>query len=255
MKIGAQLFTAREYTKTLEDFGETLKKVADIGYTSVQVSGTCPYEPEWLKEQLGKNGLTCDLTHTPLPAMIEDPIKVVNNHKVFNCKYIGVGMMPRIHQEYQNKEVWVDYAEKALPIAKVFKENGAYLMYHNHWQEVVDVDGEYCIDYLKKTLPADLMGYTLDVHWVKAGGCDPVEILKSLKGATPCVHFKDLVHVDGERRFAPVGTGELDFDAIIKTCLDLDVEFAFVEQDNCYGEDPFKCLKISYDYLKSMGLK
>ena len=54
--------------------------------------------------------------------------------------------------------------------------------------------------------------------------------------------------------FAPVGSGELDFDAIIKTSLDLGVEFAFVEQDNCYGEDPFMCLKKSYDYLKSMGL-
>ena len=42
MKIGAQLFTVRDFTKTLDDFAETLKKIADIGYTTVQVSGTCP---------------------------------------------------------------------------------------------------------------------------------------------------------------------------------------------------------------------
>lgn len=30
MKIGAQLYTVRDYTKNLDDFAETLKKVADI---------------------------------------------------------------------------------------------------------------------------------------------------------------------------------------------------------------------------------
>ena len=31
MQIGAQLYTAHNHTKTLEDFSATLKKVADIG--------------------------------------------------------------------------------------------------------------------------------------------------------------------------------------------------------------------------------
>ena len=31
MRIGAQLYTVREYMKNLDDFAETLKKVADIG--------------------------------------------------------------------------------------------------------------------------------------------------------------------------------------------------------------------------------
>jgi sugar phosphate isomerase/epimerase len=56
MEIGAQLFTLRDYCKTLPDFAETLTKVADIGYKTVQVSGVCPYEPEWLAEQLKKTG-------------------------------------------------------------------------------------------------------------------------------------------------------------------------------------------------------
>ena len=38
MKIGAQLYTLRDSCKDLESFAETLKKVADIGYTTVQVS-------------------------------------------------------------------------------------------------------------------------------------------------------------------------------------------------------------------------
>ena len=57
MKIGAQLYTLRDYCTNLEDFADTLKKVAEIGYTVVQVSGVCQYEPEWLANELKKNGL------------------------------------------------------------------------------------------------------------------------------------------------------------------------------------------------------
>ncbi|MBQ0101693.1 MAG: hypothetical protein KBT31_02730 [Firmicutes bacterium] len=91
MRIGMQLYTLRDYCKTTEDFAETLKKVADIGYKFVQVSGTCAYEAEWLKEQLDKNGLACPLTHYDQEKMINTPEATVSFHNVFGCKHIGLG--------------------------------------------------------------------------------------------------------------------------------------------------------------------
>ena len=44
MQIGAQMYTTRESCKTLEGFAETLRRIADIGYQTVQVSGTCPFQ-------------------------------------------------------------------------------------------------------------------------------------------------------------------------------------------------------------------
>ena len=64
MKIGAQFYTVRDFCKDLDGFAETLKKIADIGYKTVQISGTCAFEPEWLKAQLDSNGLECVITHT-----------------------------------------------------------------------------------------------------------------------------------------------------------------------------------------------
>jgi len=54
---------------------------------------------------------------------------------------------------------------------------------------------------------------------------------------------------------APVGKGVLDFEAITTVAQELGVEYALVEQDNCYGEDPFDCLRQSYNYLASLGLR
>ena len=58
MLIGAQLYTVEKFCRNLDDLAETLKKVADIGYTTVQLSGVCPYEPEWVRDELKKNGKT-----------------------------------------------------------------------------------------------------------------------------------------------------------------------------------------------------
>ena len=81
MKIGAQMFTTRATCQTLEGFADTLKRIADIGYTTVQVSGTCPYEGEWLRDQLKLNGLKCVLTHIPVPRLDGRPLgRIENRH-------------------------------------------------------------------------------------------------------------------------------------------------------------------------------
>ena len=49
MEIGAQFYTVRELCKDINGFADTLKRVADIGYKNVQISGTCEFDPEWLK--------------------------------------------------------------------------------------------------------------------------------------------------------------------------------------------------------------
>ncbi len=257
MKIGAQLYSVNQYTKTIEDFSETLKKIADIGYKYVQVSGTCKYDAHWLKEELDKDGLICTLTHYDMERMKTDTKAVIEEHKVFGCKYIGIGSMPNIFGDNAKpNEVWQQFTSDYLPAAKLMAENGCYFMYHNHDREFIpNEQGNICMDYLINAFSPVEMGFTLDTHWVKAAGHDPVQWLKKLSGRLPCVHYKDLITMpDGEKRFAPVGSGELDFDAIIKTSFDVGVEYAFVEQDKCYDEDPFKCLKQSFDYLHSVGL-
>lgn len=39
MELGAQLYTVREYGQNEKDIRRTMKKIADIGYKTVQVSG------------------------------------------------------------------------------------------------------------------------------------------------------------------------------------------------------------------------
>lgn len=262
MKIGAQLFTLHDYTKTLEDFEQTLKKVAEIGFKYVQVSGVCEHTPEWLKEKLEKYGLKCVLTHTKPDNMLADPVKVCKDHDVFDCDYIGLGGMPRLwnYDEFTNDEVVDKFIEEYHPVMEAFKENGKYMMYHNHHFEFAKLEnGNFMWDELAKRIPADLMGFTLDTYWIQFGGKDPAKEIRKLSGRLPCVHFKDYKVIrtakDSSVQFAPVGSGNLDWDDIISACEESGVKYVLIEQDNCFGADPFECLKSSFKFLKSKGLE
>ena len=59
----------------------------------------------------------------------------------------------------------------------------------------------------------------------------------------------------GERKMSWVGGGNvLDFEKIIPAFIEAGTKYAYIEQDNCNGENPFDCLRKSYDYLRSLGL-
>ncbi len=246
MLIGAQLFTVREYTKDLNAFAETLKKVTDIGYQTVQVSGTCAFEPEWLKAELQKNGLQCVITHTPPAKMLENPEKVAKDHEIFGCKYIGLGSYN--FADGGSEGLKRDYQ----PVAKAFKQNGKYFMYHNHYAEFQKENGMFIMDKIINDFAPDELGVTLDTYWVQYAGCDPVEWLLKLSGRVPCIHLKDYAF---DAKMAVVVEGTLHFDRIIAAAQEAGTAYMLVEQDDCNGEDPFDCLKRSYLNLTAMGLK
>lgn len=252
MKLGAQLYTLRDQCTTLECLSESLKRVADIGYKTVQLSGVCSYEPEWMRDELKKNGLECVLTHWGAGEISEDPIGVINKHKIFGCSNIGLGSMPG---GWATEEMTHSFIKNFKETAKIISENGAKLFFHNHHCEFIKcADGEMIFDKIIKAFEPNELNFTLDTYWVQMGGGNPSEWLEKLSGRVECIHLKDLEMVGQEQRMAPIGQGSLNFPKIIEAAKKAGTKYALVEQDNCYGRDPFDCLKQSYEYLKSLGL-
>ena len=232
MEIGAQFFTVRNLCQNLDDFAETLKKVADIGYKTVQISGTCPYPAEWLKENLDKNGLRCVLTHTPVPRLTGELDQVIADHNVFGCDYIGLGWWAFDPEKNMSYDQWM---ATFPPIAKKIAENGKLI-----------------IEQLAETMPADQMGFTVDTFWVQAGGGDPAQWLEKLAGRIPCIHLKDYAY---GRKMAVVGEGNINFGRVFEKAEAGGTKYMLVEQDDCNGEDPLECLRRSYQYLRSWGFQ
>lgn len=260
MRIGAQLYTVHDFTKTLDGLDESLKKVADIGYKFVQVSGTCAYDGDWLNERLKRYGLACVITHSDKD-LFDNPGKLIEHHDKFGCKYVGLGSMPGLWDKDKSvDEVYEKFKEEYTPVIKELKKAGKYFMYHNHDMELIKLkNGNNILRQMADDFAPDEVGFTLDTYWLQYAGCDPIEYITDFKGRVPCIHLKDLAVERGSdapriTKMAPIFEGNMNFNGILKACETAGCEYLLVEQDDCYGTDPFECLKISYDNLKSHGL-
>ena len=248
MKIGAQLYTVREFCKTKEDLGETLQRIADIGYKTVQVSGTCEYDPMWLAQELKKNGLKCVITHISKDKLLENAMQVALDHQVFDCNYVGLGFYSFQEPEKDLEE----FLSLFTPVADAIKEQEKYFMYHNHAKEFQKVGGKTVLEHLAEGLPANAMGFTLDTYWMQFAGADPAYWIEKLSGRVPCIHLKDQTF---DQKMAVIGEGNINFDRVFMSAERAGTEYMLVEQDDCNGENPFDCLKRSYEFLRSRGFE
>ena len=218
--VGAQLYTCRQSCKTIPDIAETLKKVAEIGYTTVQISGFGPVEPTEVMKIVADNGLTVAATHTGWARFREDLDGVIEEHKIYKCAHPSLGGLP---EDYRSAEGLKRFVDEIAPIAEELAAEGMDFSYHNHSQELAR--------YGEKT-------------W-----------LEMLYEQSDPAHVKDMaVTPQREQRFAEIGEGNLNWPAILDACEAGGVEYALVEQDQCYDRTPLESLATSYRNLQAMGL-
>lgn len=252
MILGAQAYNIRAYTQNERDFRESMRRVAQIGYKTIQLSAVGALDPHILRSACDEAGLQIVLTHTNPERMIQDPEGVIADHKILGCNYIGIGGMP---ERYRNA-AWIDrFATDFLTPARKMRDAGMKLSYHNHnfeWERLAD--GRKIIDILLDSMPEDVMAITLDLYWLQAAGADVSLWIERLASRIDCVHFKDMAVKGFEQRMAVVGEGNMAYPQIIKQLQKLGTtQYVLVEQDDCYGEDPFVCLERSYKNIRQMG--
>ena len=211
--------------------------------------------PFGVQQGILRAAFDCGITHFDFNRVLNDTEKVIEEHKTFGCRYIGLGSMPGGASKYAKFRD----NPKLIPAVDKIAAAGMKFMYHNHSGEYETLmkDGRPVMFHLSEDFTPAQMGFTLDTYWVKYGGFDVVPEIERLAGRLPVIHFKDMfLTEDGEKKMSWVGGGNvLDFEKIVEAFLKAGTEFGYVEQDNCNGEDPFLCLKKSYDYLTSLGLK
>ncbi|MGB3775991.1 MAG: sugar phosphate isomerase/epimerase, partial [Leeuwenhoekiella sp.] len=83
-------------------------------------------------------------------------------------------------------------------------------------------------------------------------GADPVAYFEKYPGRFKEWHVKDM---DDQGRFAPVGTGSVDFKRILSEKNLAGMKYYFVEQDQTFNMEPLEAIKVSHKGLKEIGFK
>ena len=146
MVLGAQTYTVRAFTQSSADLRESLRRIARMGYTTVQLSAVGNMDARTLRDAADEAALKIVLTHIAEGRILQDTAAVIAEHEILGCDYIGLGAMS---ERYRRAEwidrFWLDFERPA----KMMRDAGKLFMYHNHNFEFGPLaDGSRIIDRL-----------------------------------------------------------------------------------------------------------
>lgn len=254
MKIGVQGYTIRDFCKDENGIAESLKRIKDMGFSSLQVSGFGQIPAERLRELCDMNGLQIVCTHSNPDRILEDTDKLIEEHKIMGCKHIGIGIMPNKYRwSLEGTRAFIDdYSTAVDKIA----DAGMKFHYHNHGSEFQKFGSQTLLEIMAEITDPAKWGFIFDTYWSQLGGACPAQMMYRLQGRIDVCHLKDLHYKQDDKgefaqHFAAIGNGAIAWDEVLEACEKTGIKYAEIEQDNCYGADPFAELQTSYNYLKN----
>jgi sugar phosphate isomerase/epimerase len=269
--LGVQLYTVRDQITANAE--ATLKAIAEIGYKEVEV----------LRGTLTKVGpLARGLGLSPISVHVDTPLitgqwdawkfmrgavpstygvaELIADAQAQGVKYLVLPYLMAAERG-GGAPYYLQLADRLNTVGEQVKKAGLQLCYHNHGFEFEPLaDGRRPLDVLMGAVKPELVKLELDVFWVSLTGADPVALIQQYSGRIPLLHLKDKAKTAPTETqeskvppttFTPVGSGAVDFPAVLKAATAAGVEHFFVEQDHAQG-DPLAALKQSYQYLRTL---
>lgn len=277
LPVGLQLYSVR--TDLEKDFYGTLKAVREMGYAGVEFYGEYyGNDIVQVKRWCTELGLIPFSNHVPYQQMIDDIDKVIKENTILGVQYIVFPYMDEASRPGVDPEQFRKTVATLGEVGAKVREAGFQLLYHNHDFEFVDMgDGKLGYDEIFASNKPENLQNEIDVTWVSYGGQDPVEYIKKYNGRMPIVHAKDyklegtltqppyaLIGIStdnsmkcetGSFEYRPLGMGQLDIPAILKTSIDCGAQWICVEQDEpCAGLNRLEGVAKSVEFLREQGL-
>jgi sugar phosphate isomerase/epimerase len=233
------MYTVRQ--AAAQDFRATLKQVAKVGYTAVELAGTFNLSATELAQTLKDLGLTCFSAHIPLDELRRHLAGHIAYYRAIGVQYL---VCPWLPPEQRGDEAgYRALAAELNRMGKVCHAEGVQLCYHHHDFELTRFNGKYALDILLEESDPGNLQLEADTYWLKFSGQDPAAYVRRWSGRVPLLHLKDMT-ASHPPTFAEVGAGILDWPAIFEAAKTAGVRWYIVEQDTCPG-DPFESIQTS----------
>lgn len=237
-KVGLQLYSLRDEMKS--DYRGTVEKVAKMGYRAVEFAGYGGLSPADMKALLDDNGLEAFGAHVGLAGLEND----MDSHIEMNTR-VGNRFVICPYADIKTREDTLRLAEALNKCNEKLRAAGLSLGYHNHAHEFVKDGDDYLLDILFANVDKTVFA-EIDVFWVAYAGVDPLAYIAKYPGRQPLMHLKELA-ADGKAN-VEIGSGVIDFSALIKAGKELGTTRFVVEQEE-YTVPPLESCKASLDAL------
>lgn len=237
--LGVQLYTVRDLFEA--DAKATLEAVASIGFKDVETAGLFEHKAEDVRAIINDLGMTSRSGHIRLPALKEGLGADMEAANILGQDRLYLGWIPEEERTLDGYRALADLLNESGAAAQ---KQGIKVGYHNHEFEFIDQDGENGYDILLERTDPNLVDMELDFFWTAEAGLDPLMVFKKAPGRFSSCHIKDR---SAEGEMVSVGSGTIDFAAILKNSEMAGLTRFYVEHDN--PENPLASLEASLVHL------
>ena len=234
---GLQLYSLRGIAT--QNPPKALKQAADFGFKLVETAGTYNLPPEKFKALLAEHGLKPVSGHFPYDRWKTEPEKVLAEAKAIGLQYAGCAWIS--HKSPFNEDAARDAIAVFNRAGELGAKQGIKVFYHAHGYEFHPHGDGTLMDLLIKETNPKHVTFELDVLWVVFPGHDPVKWLTKYPGRWELMHLKDLKKgvktgdLSGKTDVTndvPLGTGQMNWPAILKAAQASGVKYYFIEDES-----------------------
>jgi len=242
--IGVQLYTVRAAMQ--QDFEGTLRSLAAMGYSEVELAGLFGRDPGEVALLLAEIGLTPIGSHVTYDRFVADPDAAIEETVALGAQYLVFPWLPET--ERRTIAQWQEWVALLNRVGQASQARGLELAYHNHDFEFTAIDGVRPVDVLLDGIDRNVVKWELDLYWLAKAGGEPSEMFERYPGGFPLGHVKDMRLSD--QAMMDVGQGDLDFAAVFAQGAASGMEHFIVEHDE--PVDPLQSVQNSVTYLKAL---
>jgi sugar phosphate isomerase/epimerase len=229
-RTGLMLYSVRR--ACAEDFEGTLRAVAAMGYTGVELFDLHGHDVAEVRGWLDELGLVVCGLHAPLTAVEDDLPGHAATARALGTDRLVISWV----DEPTTAAEAADIERRLGLVAAAAGAQGVRLGFHNHWGELRSFDGEPALlERLLVEMPELFL--ELDLGWAWYAGADPADLVSRAAGRAPLVHVKDFRRNGSEPSFCPVGDGDVGYETVVPAALAAGVEWLLVEQDQVDGPE------------------
>ena len=243
-------------TQFQEDMPGTLDIILGMGITNIEFSNLFGKTAEEVRAMLDERGMICTSYGISYDRLVNDTEKVAEEAKILGAKYVRVASIP-----FERPEFTIEDAKRTVAdfnrSGKRLYDEGLYFCYHNHGFEFWPYEDGTLFDYIVQNTDPRHVSFEIDLLWTLHPGQDPVGLLERYPERFRLMHLKDLRKgVTGDlsgrtprENDVILGTGQIDFPAVLKAAQNTNIEYYYIEDES---PDVIERVPVSLEYIKSI---
>ncbi len=240
--IGLQLSTLVKQKVDEAELLDSLRQIASIGFQEIEPWYAAYSIPaDRLRKHITDCGLKVSSGHFEYADLTADLKGQLSYAKALGLQWVVCPMLPK--SQWTSADGFRTASHQFNEWGKRVHDMGMRFAFHNHDYEFRSFDGTTGYEILLKETDPNLVFYEMDCYWITQAGFDPVQMLNRWADVPACSTLKiaNLVSPhpidmnDSSAHFTEVGTGGINWPAVLAAAETLQIEHYFIEQDHIDG--------------------